>query len=100
MENGIERSCGHAQLLSHVRLCTTLWTVAHQAPLSMGFSRQDSGVGCHFVLQGIFLTQGLNLCLLHWQVDSIPLSHLGILYEEVDNYLFITVMILKPCPCY
>ena len=41
MENGIERRCGHAQLLSHVQLCTTLWTVARQAPLSMGFSRQE-----------------------------------------------------------
>ena len=32
---------------------------------------------CHFLLQGIFPTQGLNLCLLHWQADSLPLSHLG-----------------------
>ena len=35
--------------------------------------------GCYFLLQGIFLTQGLNwspLCLLHWQVDSLPLGHL------------------------
>ena len=31
----------HAQLLSHVRLFATPWTVAHQAPLSMGFSRQE-----------------------------------------------------------
>ena len=43
------------------------WTAAHQAPLSMGFSRQEAGVGCHFLLQGIFLTQGSNL---HWQVES------------------------------
>ena len=41
-------------------------------------------MGCHFLLQGIFLTQGstqgLNphhLCLLHWSADSLPLSHLG-----------------------
>ena len=37
-------------------------------------------MGYHFLLQGIFLTQGLNpnlLCLLYWQVDSLPLSHLG-----------------------
>ena len=27
------------------------WTVAHQAPPSMGFSRQSTGVGCHFLLQ-------------------------------------------------
>ena len=34
-------------------------------------------MGCHVLLQGIFLTQGLNLSLLHWQVDSWPLSHKG-----------------------
>ena len=33
----------------------------------------DTGVGCHFLLQGIFPTQGLNLHLLHLQVDSLPL---------------------------
>ena len=32
---------------------------------------------CHFLLQGIFPTQGLNLCLLHWQADSLLLSHWG-----------------------
>ena len=32
-------------------------------------------MGCHFLLQGIFLTQGSNLHLLRWQVDSLPLSH-------------------------
>ena len=43
----------------------TPWTVACQAPLSMEFSRQDTGVGCHFLLQEIFPTQGSNPCLLH-----------------------------------
>ena len=42
---------------------------AHQAPLSMEFSRQEYWGGCHFLLQVIFLTQGSNLSLLHWQVD-------------------------------
>ena len=45
------------------RLCPTLatpWTVTHQAPLSMGFFRQEYWSGCHFLLQGIFLTQGSN----------------------------------------
>ena len=37
----------------------------------------DTGVGCHSLLQGIFLTRGSNPCLLHWQADSLPLSHLG-----------------------
>ena len=44
------------------------------------FPRKNTGVRCHFPLQGIFLTQGSNLCLLsllHWQVGSLPLSHLG-----------------------
>ena len=36
---------------------------------------KNTGVGCYFLLQGIFQTQGPNLHLLHWQVDSLPLSH-------------------------
>ena len=39
-------------LLYCVPLCATPWTVACQAPLSTGFSRQDIGVGCHFLPQG------------------------------------------------
>ena len=39
------------------------------------FSGNNTGVGCHFLLQGIFPIQGLNPCLLPWQVDSLPLSH-------------------------
>ena len=38
---------------------------------------KNTGVGCNFLLQGIFLTQGSSLSLLHWQVDSLPLSHQG-----------------------
>ena len=34
-------------------------------------------MGCPFLLQGIFLAQGSNLHLLHWQEDSLPLSHQG-----------------------
>ena len=34
-------------------------------------------MGCHFLLQGIFPTQGLNSHLLPWQAGSSPLSHLG-----------------------
>ena len=40
------------------------------------FPGKNSGVVCHFLLQGIFLTQGLNFCLLHWRADSLPLHHL------------------------
>ena len=41
------------------------------------FLGKHTGVGCHFLLQGILLIQGLNPCLLHWQVDSLSLSHQG-----------------------
>ena len=49
--------------------------MAHHAPLSMGFSQQEYWSGFHFLLQGIFPDQGLNLHLLHWQVGSLPLGH-------------------------
>ena len=41
---------------------------------------KNTGVGCHFLLQGIFPTQGLIpsfLCLLHWQMGSLPLAQPG-----------------------
>ena len=45
---------------SCVQLSVTLWTVARQAPLSVGFSRQEYRVGCHALLQGISPTWGLG----------------------------------------
>ena len=53
--------------LSHVPLFVTPWIVAWLAPLSMelaSFPSKNTGVGCHFLLQEIFLTQGLNSGLL------------------------------------
>ena len=55
---------GKVKSLSRVRLFATLWTVAHQVPPSMEFSSKNSGVGCHFLLQGIFPTEGSNSGLL------------------------------------
>ena len=49
-------------------------------PCPWNSAGKNTGVGCHFLLQGIFPTQGLNphlLCLLHWQVDSLPLAPPG-----------------------
>ena len=52
--------------LSCVRLFATPWTVAHQSPLSMEFSRQEYwSEGWYFLLQGIFLPQEVNPGLLH-----------------------------------
>jgi len=67
---------GRACVISHfssVQLFVTPWNVAHQAPLSMGFSRQRYCSGLPCLLQWIFPTQGSNPCLLrllHWQVGS------------------------------
>ena len=65
---------------SVAKSCLTPGTVAREAPLSMGVSRQESW-------SGFFLTQGSNLCLLHllhWQADSSPLSHLGSAGESLE----------------
>ena len=58
-----------------VQLFATLWTVARQAPPSMGFCRQEAWSVCHALLQGILPT-GWNpslLHLLHWQAGFSPL---------------------------
>ena len=39
------------------------------------FLSKNIGVGCHFLLQGIFQTQGYNSHLVHWQAESLSLSH-------------------------
>ena len=44
-------------------------------------------MGYHFLLQGIFPTQGLNLSLLHYQVDSFTLSHLGSTTHPPPHYM-------------
>ena len=67
--------CIRVQSLNRVGLFATSRTVAHQAPLSMEFSSVH-GVGCHFILQGLFPSQRWNPHLLHWQVDSLPLATL------------------------
>ena len=89
-------SCVCAQSLSHVWLFAAPWTVAHQAPLSMKCFRQEYWSGYHFLLQGIFLTQGLNLhlsCLPHWQVDSLPLASPG--KPQIISYLTLTSRVVK-----
>ena len=58
-------------MLSCVQFFRMPWTVAHQAPLSLGFPGKNIGVGCPFLLQGIFPIQGSKLGLLHWQAGSL-----------------------------
>ena len=61
----------HAKLLSRIRLFATKWTIACQAPLSMGFCRQEYWSGLPFPFPGIFQTQGLKhvsyvFCIGRW----------------------------------
>ena len=63
--------------LSHVRLFATARTVAHQAPLSMGFPRQEYWTGSPFPSPGDLPDSGMELKFPALQVDSLPLSHLG-----------------------
>ena len=64
------------KLLSRVRLFATPWTVARLlCPLDS--PGKNTGVGCHFLLQRIFLTQGSNLGLPHCKQTLYPLSHQG-----------------------
>jgi len=60
-----------------VRLFETSWTVACQAPPSMGFSRQEYWSGCHVLLQGILPNQELNPGLPHCKQTLYGLSHQG-----------------------
>ena len=88
-------------LLSHfsrVQLLETPWTIAFQAPFSMGFPGKNSEAGCHFLLQGIFGTQGPNRTPVSpaFQADSLLLSHHGspcseeshLKKESVEAYLW------------
>ena len=59
------------------KLCLTHYDSMDCNPCPWDFPGRNIGMGSHFLLQGIFPTQGLNLCLLHWQADSLPLSHQG-----------------------
>ena len=80
-----------AQMVKHLRAMWEIWVHLLQScpivydhmdcgppgPSVYGILQaRNTGMDCHFLLQGIFQTQGLNLCLLwllHWQVDSLPL---------------------------
>ena len=58
----------HHPRAKSLQLCPTLWYYGLQPSRVLwpwDFPGTSTGVGCHFLLQGIFLTQGLNQCLLH-----------------------------------
>ena len=64
----------------------TIWTVACQAPLSMGFLSQEYCNGLPCPSPGHFPNPGTESISPTWQVDSLPLSHLGSL-STLENSL-------------
>ena len=72
--------CMRAQLLSHVLLFATPWIVAHQVPLSLGFSRQEYWSGLPFPPTRHFPNPGIEPGSPALQTDSLPPRHLGALH--------------------
>ena len=66
--------------------------MAHQAPLSLEFSRQEYWSGCHSFSRS-------NPCLLHWQADSLPLNHQGSSISW-QRLLYIRTHHHSPCKMY
>ena len=64
-------------LLIHAQLFATPWTITHQAPLSMGFSRQEYWSVWPCPSPGDLPNPGIKLVSPTVQEDSLPLSHLG-----------------------
>ena len=58
--------------LSHVRFFATQWTVAYQAPLYMGFSRQEYWSGLPFPPPGDLPNPGIKLWSPALQADALP----------------------------
>ena len=81
---------------SHIGLFATSWTVAHQAPLSMGFSNQEYWSGLPSLLQGSAWSRDqthISCLSLYWQVDSLPLSYLGSPCVSIANPNFFKLVL-------
>ena len=81
----------------HVCLFVTPWTVAHEAPVFMEFSRQEYWSGSHSLLQGIFPTQELNSVLLHCRQILYHLSQqcLVSFIQYDDLFMLFKVLLLS-----
>ena len=66
-----------SRIIVLIQLSATSWTLAHQAPLFMGFFRQEHGVNCHFLLQGNLPDPGMEAGSPTLQADSLPSKPAG-----------------------
>ena len=95
--NGHLCVCVHARVcaLSRAPVSVTPWTVACEAP-PWDFPGRNTRLGCHFLLRGLFPTQGLNL--LHWQTDSLPLRRCFRILAIVNNAAIMVAQLVKNTP--
>ena len=70
-----KRRCTHSLVSLVVSNSATLWTAARQAPLPVGFPRQESWVGYHFPLQEIFPLQGDQTYVSHVSLHCRQMLH-------------------------
>ena len=87
---------------SYVRIAAATWTAALQAPLSTGFPRQGTRVGCRFLLQAVFPTQGSKLGVLYHkqspalQADFLPTDPARKpLYAAIRRWLSVETRVWK-----
>ena len=66
---------------------------SHRLLCPWNFPSKNTRVGCYFLLQGIFPGQEWNPRLLHWQADSLPLSHQTSISRGLGS---LTFLVWKP----
>ena len=92
-EDGMESEERHVYSVAqlYLTLCDPMdYSPQRRLLCPWDFPGKNIRVSCHFLLQGVFLAQGLNprlLHLLHWQADSLPLCHLYSPYQRKYSYL-------------
>ena len=77
---------------SRVQLCDPRDSSPPGSSVPMDSPGKNTGMGCHFLLQGIFLTQEWNPCyldILHWQAGSLPLVPPG---KPVLSYIHVEIL--------
>ena len=92
--------CVHASAQSHFWLSATPWAAAHQAPLSMEFSRWEYWSGLPFSPPRELRNPGIKLASLALQVDSLPLSQgaCPILFISATEYEFSLQLVYDGSP--
>ena len=93
----LEKRFSEVKSLSRIQLFATPWTVAYQAPLSMGFSRQEFWSGVPFPSPGDLSNPGIEprvsrivgRCFTIWATREAP-----------TNYRFRYLIVLLLCPTY